>query len=412
MTFSHSDASEPLAVARMGVSDVTSALPGSSSGANASDNHHYPVQFSGTGSEYFRIWIVNLLLIVLTCGIYLPWAKVRKLKYFYGNTRIDSAPLDFHGEPLKMLRGTLIAGVFFIVYSYAAEFSALAAVVSALAFLLVWPPLYRASLRFRMANTSWRGFRLNFQDKSILECYSAILLPNALVIVGLVAYTLSSPKAGSATFTGPLVSIFLWAVGSIFILALPYFLWRIYRYQIGYSAWGPMRMEFRAPAASVYKVYLQTLASILAILAVFAAAAAVLVPSVFQFTQSGLKALLTVLPLVILFFVTINILPRAYLSAKLHNLVWSRTGNSHARFKSVLSPWKYVLLQLKNYLLILLTLGFYWPFAVIATKRMQLEAVTLKSRIDLNTMTDMARKRSTDAAGDMAADLFDFDLGM
>ena len=86
----------------------------------------YPCSFSATGAEYFRIWIVNMLLIVVTLGIYMPWAKVRKLKYFYSNTRINEHALDFHGEPKKMLRGTAIVGVFFMVYSQAASIAPVA----------------------------------------------------------------------------------------------------------------------------------------------------------------------------------------------------------------------------------------------------------------------------------------------
>jgi uncharacterized membrane protein YjgN (DUF898 family) len=37
--------------------------------------------------EYFGIWIVNLLLSLVTLGIYTAWAKVRRLRYFYGNMR-------------------------------------------------------------------------------------------------------------------------------------------------------------------------------------------------------------------------------------------------------------------------------------------------------------------------------------
>ena len=41
-----------------------------------------PVIFEGKTSEYFGIWIVNLLLSLLTLGIYSAWAKVRRKKYF------------------------------------------------------------------------------------------------------------------------------------------------------------------------------------------------------------------------------------------------------------------------------------------------------------------------------------------
>ena len=33
--------------------------------------------FTGDGKEYFRIWVVNLLLTLATFGIYSAWAKVR-----------------------------------------------------------------------------------------------------------------------------------------------------------------------------------------------------------------------------------------------------------------------------------------------------------------------------------------------
>jgi uncharacterized membrane protein YjgN (DUF898 family) len=36
-----------------------------------------PFQFTGTTGEYFRIWAVNLLLSIVTLGLYSPWAKVR-----------------------------------------------------------------------------------------------------------------------------------------------------------------------------------------------------------------------------------------------------------------------------------------------------------------------------------------------
>ena len=48
-------------------------------------NRKFYVVFTGSGSEYFRIWIINLLLTLATAGLYLPWAKARRLRYFMGN---------------------------------------------------------------------------------------------------------------------------------------------------------------------------------------------------------------------------------------------------------------------------------------------------------------------------------------
>jgi hypothetical protein len=49
-------------------------------------------QFTGSAREYFRIWIVNLFFTLVTLGVYSAWAKVRKKRYLYGNTRLESRP--------------------------------------------------------------------------------------------------------------------------------------------------------------------------------------------------------------------------------------------------------------------------------------------------------------------------------
>src|SRR6187455_1066695 len=67
-----------------------------------------PFEFRATGGEYFRIWIVNLLLTIVTLGIYSAWAKVRRLRYFYGNTLLDGHSFEYHGRPLAILKGRLI----------------------------------------------------------------------------------------------------------------------------------------------------------------------------------------------------------------------------------------------------------------------------------------------------------------
>ncbi|MET2872051.1 DUF898 family protein, partial [Exiguobacterium profundum] len=58
------------------------------------------LRFIGSGSEYFRIWIVNLLLTIVTLGIYSAWAKVRTLQYFYRNTQLAGSSFDYHGSPI------------------------------------------------------------------------------------------------------------------------------------------------------------------------------------------------------------------------------------------------------------------------------------------------------------------------
>jgi uncharacterized membrane protein YjgN (DUF898 family) len=376
-----------------------------------------PVEFSGTGSEYFRIWIVNLLLIMVTFGIYYPWAKVRKLRYFYNNTRIDDHPLEFHGEPKKMLRGTLIAGVLFSMYSVAADFSATAGVIALVALIAIAPVLFQASMRFRLANSSWRGMRMRFTAQGYREAYACVALPMVLVLlpgvlIGLLAD--GDPKSKAAVSNALATTI-----GSIFLLVaivMPYFFWRIKRFQHNHYAWGPLKTEYRSPVVETYKVFGMTIGVALLLVAVFAAVVFAMWPSNMGSTRSWSRNLGIIfslfVPLFFGFIILINILPRAYFTAKMQNLLWSRTGNRHFRFKSELAVGKFIGLQFKNYFLILITLGLYWPFAVVATQRMKLEAISLKTRVALDKLSDAARARENDAAGDMAADLFGFDVGM
>lgn len=121
------------------------------------------VRFTGSGSEYFRIWIVNLLLTVVTLGLYLPFAKVRRLRYFYGNTLVDGQALAFHGQPWAMFRGHVLLMILFGLYAVAGQMSPLAALIAFVILALIWPALWRAGMAFRLANTSWRGLRFAFR---------------------------------------------------------------------------------------------------------------------------------------------------------------------------------------------------------------------------------------------------------
>jgi uncharacterized membrane protein YjgN (DUF898 family) len=129
----------------------------------ADETHKLSIEFTGSGSEYFRIWIVNLLLLMVTAGIYYPWAKVRRLRYFYGNTVVGGEPLGFHADPTKLLKGYLLVGLLFMLYSAAGKFSATAGFIAFLIVAALWPALLKSSMQFRMANTSWRGLRFGFK---------------------------------------------------------------------------------------------------------------------------------------------------------------------------------------------------------------------------------------------------------
>ena len=73
--------------------------------------------FTGAAREFFGIWIVNLFLSIITLGIYSAWATVRKKRYMYGHTWLAGANFEYHGDPIAILKGRVIAFLAFAAYS-------------------------------------------------------------------------------------------------------------------------------------------------------------------------------------------------------------------------------------------------------------------------------------------------------
>ena len=366
-----------------------------------------PVRFTGSGSEYFRIWIVNLLLTLVTLGLYYPWAKVRRLRYFYGNTLVDGAPLAFHGNPRKMFRGYMLVGVLFALYSMAGNFSAAAGFVALLIVAAVAPAMLKSSMQFRMANTSWRGLRFSFEG-SIGGAYRAVLplfVPGVVLVgaLGIVADPEQPP---------------LWygfvalAVTLVTIAVLPWLFWKLKQYQHNHYALASVQTTFKATLGSFYGLFFKSIGVALLVLVVPLA----LGVAFFLVNQGNAKpgvmgiVLLALAPL--LGVLALLVVARSFLIARLQDLVWTKTGNRSLRFVSALRFTALSWLTLKNWLLMVLTLGFYWPFAAVAVARLRLEAVTVKTRQDPATLVTLLRAAEGEAAGDAAGDLFGLDIGL
>jgi len=383
--------------------------------AAAPTEHQLGVRFTGSGSEYFRIWIVNLLLTLLTLTLYYPWAKVRRLRYFHTNTLVGGKPLDFHGDPKTMLRGYLLVGLMVVLYSVAGHFSPVAGLVAFLIVAAIWPALLKASMQFRLANTSWRGLRFRFKG-SIAGAYRAMLplfVPGLMFVAALLAVPdQDKPPQWYGGF----------AIGVTFLslLVLPWLWWNLKKYQHDHYALGPLQTELRASRGSFYGVFLKTFGVSLAAMIVVVIVGVVIGVAGFAGLASYadedrgriVAAVMAILLGAIIGLLVVQLIPRPYFTSRMQNLLWSRTGNRAMRFRSELRFMPLLGLTLKNWLLMLLTLGLYWPFAAVATARMRCEAVTVRTRVDPESLLDQVRAGDNDAAGDAAGDLFGLDIGL
>ena len=385
--------------------------------------HTLDIAFTGSGSEYFRIWIVNLLLTLITAGIYYPWAKVRRLRYFHGNTLVDGAPLGYHADPKKMLKGYLLVSVMFALYSAAGRFNPVAGLVAFVIVMLIWPALLKSSMQFRLANTSWRGLRLRFNG-SLPGAYQAMLplFVPALIFV-IVAAFIPQPEMQSNKPPAALPAWFAtlmigYAVVMFGTLALfPWLFKRLKAYQHQHSALASQTTRFEATTGMFYKVYGKLFGVAMLGMVLFGIVVAIEFPmSGMQHGPSNDPAKMMKMVGIGMFFAmaylfTVFVVIKPYITARMQNLVWNNTLSDGLQFHSVLTFRSLLWLSLKNWFLVVLTLGLYWPFAAIARARLQLQAVSIESDISLDALVSQARSKDGEAAGDAAGDLFGLDIG-
>ena len=399
----HADTATPGHTEPLDAPDTLVELPPSS--------NKISIAFTGSGSEYFRIWIVNLLLMLVTLGIYFPWAKARRLRYFMGNTLVGGQPLGFHGDPKKMFKGYALVGILFALYSVAGEFSNTAGLVALVLVAGLWPALFKSSMQFRMANTSWRGLRFRFHG-DLQGAYRAVLplfLPG-LVLVGGLAFV--SDETAPPQWYGFLalgVMVATLAIG-------PWLLWNLKQYQHNHYSLGHLQTTFKATVGSFYLLALKVLG--LGLLAI-ALPAAVVMGLAFGLEgfdslrhQRGVMMIAAAIVPALLGTRVVLVCIKPYAVARLQNLVWTKTGNAELRFVSHLRVRSLLWVTVKNWFLIIITLGLYWPFAAVALARVRLEAVSIKSRANPDLLVSQVQPREGDAAGDAAGDFFGLDVGL
>jgi uncharacterized membrane protein YjgN (DUF898 family) len=336
-----------------------------------------PLRFTGSGSEYFRIWITNTFLSIITLGIYSAWAKVRRTRYFYANTRLAGASFDYHGRPKAILKGRIVALVLLVAYQVATESTRVLAAVLLVLALAGMPWLIWKSLQFRLYNSSYRGIRFGFAG-SLAGAYSAYLLWPAL-----------------ASITG--------------FLLTPFAHQRIKCFQHTQSRYGAVHFDFNAGVGRFYLTYLKALLVMLAGVAVlgllFSGVLAMVGRNGMASAPYG-KLLAFVAALYAWFFLVLPVF-----SAMVQNLVWNHTSIGPHRFESRVAAGRVLFIAVTNLAAIVCTLGLYTPFAKMRMMKYRIESMALLADGSLDDFVADAQAQAG-ALGEGMADLLDLDLAL
>ncbi|MGY0504614.1 YjgN family protein [Luteimonas sp. e5] len=342
-------------------------------------SRHRP-EFSGTAREYFGIWIVNLILGILTLGIWSAWGTVRTRRYFYAHTRLAGSAFEYIAEPLAILKGRLIAYAVVIVLLLASHFALLLYVPLIFAVALALPALVVWSLRFRARNSLWRGLGFRF-DQQASDAYLPFLLWQFLV----------SMSMG---------------------LLYPFARLKQHEFVVQGHRYGLRRFVFNGDAAAYYRPFLVVIG--LGVLGIVLGIV-LMVATVAAMVASGGSAESATWPIFLLigFIYAGMFVLGSYLHVRYVNLMWNSSRIGGHRFESNLRARDMLWIHASNTVLVILSLGLALPWAKIRLARYRAEHFTLIAAGDLDDFV-AASDMHAGATGAELVDALDpgFDFGI
>ncbi|MDI9244287.1 YjgN family protein [Marinobacter sp. CHS3-4] len=317
-------------------------------------------QFTGNGKEYFGIWIVNILLTIVTLGIYSAWATVRNNQYFYGNTKLDDASFQYLAKPLTILKGRLIALAVFAAYVVLSNLYVEAGLVFAVLLIPAVPWIMIKSLRFKAVNSAYRNIRFDFQGQ-----YG---------------------QAFMVTFVWPLLNMLT------LLLLTPVVIKKTHEFIANGSRYGTSEFTFHATNGHYYRFFGKGL-----LIALGFGVAAFL----------ALRSNMQVVGMVIGIIGYIAVF--GYFIAGIANLFLNSVQLSDHGFESELEPMQMVWIYFSNSLLVGLTLGLYTPWAKCRIAKYRASRTSMLVDGDLDQFV-AAEENRTSALGQELGDAFDVDF--
>lgn len=361
-----------------------------------------PFSFTGKAGEYFGVWIVNIILSVITLGIYSAWAKVRNKRYFYGNTKLNGSSFSYLASPIQILKGRIIAFIFLAAYAICSTFYPYAGGAILLFLYLITPWVMIKALAFNARNSAYRNLRFNFTGKlwESMKVYLLLTIGTILTLGGLIPYqafrindfVANHSYYGRSKFSfGGTISEYYKAYGLALVLFLPLLLLYVPFVIFGaYIAFMTFGMDPEAAAqegAAVAEHFTATYGSYFDWIPV------------------------TWIPLMAAAAIPLAVIGYTYLTTRLQNYFFNNTRIGEHRLYLNLNLWRVLWIRLSNLVVITLTFGLMIPWAKIRMARYQIQQMSLIPHGDLDTAVgeEQAKVR---ALGEEFGDGMDLDLGL
>ena len=136
----------------------------------------FKITFTGNTRDFFKIWVYNVALTILTFGLYGAWAKIKNKKYFYRHTRVDGYAFDYIASPWLFFLNYLIVMIFFVLYMFMSTYPIYHnnLIFPLFLFLVILPTLIFNNLSISINSSIYRNIKFRFHG-TLLESYQLFL---------------------------------------------------------------------------------------------------------------------------------------------------------------------------------------------------------------------------------------------
>lgn len=355
------------------------------------------IVYGGLDGQFTGIHIVNLLLTLVTAGIYRFWARTRERKYVWAHTAVVGDWFEYAGTGKELffgfLKALLLIGGFFALFLFSGFLAAAVAqnevqaqLYSGLFSLPVYALLgYFAAFgafsarRYRMSRTLWRGIRFEQQGSPFTYAKRAVLgLLLCVVTLG---------------------------------LYYPYYAIRLKAYELGNLRFGTLPFRFDGDPRALRRPFLIAWAIGIAYVAL---CALVFGGTIWALTQARgdeaamAAAIPTLALLPLAYFGALMLLPLAWsgFAAAMMRHVAERTTLGGLRFTCDATGGKLFRLWFGNWLLMAVSFTLLRAMTVNRTMRFYARHYTIDGEIDL---AQVAAAPAGPKSGEGLAGYFDID---
>ena len=392
------------------------------------------LRFEGRGGEYFRIWIVNILLTIVTLSVYYPWAKVRTRRYFLASTTLEGRGFDYHATGRQLLPGYLISVVLVLLFVGAQAVFPLAGPVLGVVLLLAGPWIVWRSVSFNLRMTSFSNVRFGF-DGTAGGAYLSYLVWPLLFVAALlsgptIVFALGGLETAGNALVLAIVAMVLSLAGYVAaFLAYAAVKSRQTHYLVDGYRYGQGRFATSVRVGGFAKILLKTIGlSLLMLVAVLVLAAVVAFatgaatsllslagklddPEALEAAfGSGTTLVLLALVYAGILFAAMLLFAYVYTRQRAYVLGHSALDGT-VRFASTLGARRYAWVLASNLVLIVLTLGLGTPWARVRLARTVLERTEVDVGAGLDGYVD-AKRAEQSSLGEQIGDAFDVDVGI